>query len=65
MALILWRFRVARGLFGVSVGLAEVLMRAGLFLLFLFFWRSFRLGKGLICRIQLGGLRLTLGRDLC
>ena len=43
---------VARGWFGVSGGLAEVLMRAG----FGFVWGSFRLGKGL--KSRMGGFKV-------
>ena len=39
LALIWWQFRVDRGWFGVSFGLAEILMRAGLG----FVWGSFSL----------------------
>ena len=37
----------------MSVGLAEILMRAGLG----FVWGSFRRGKGLISRMLLGGFQ--------
>ena len=60
MALIWWQFRVDRGWFGVSVGLAEILMRAGLG----FVWGSFSLGKGPICRMRLGGFQVDFGSVL-
>ena len=53
--LIWWLFRVARGWFGVSVGLAEVLLRAGLG----FVWGSFRPSQGLISRMLLGGFKVN------
>ena len=40
--------------------LAEVLMRAGLG----FVWGSCRLGKGLICRMRLGGFKVDFGSVL-
>ena len=58
--LIWWQFRVDRGWFGVSVGLAEELMRAGLG----FVWGSFCLGKGPICRMRLGGFQVDFGSVL-
>ena len=60
MALIWWQFRVDRGWFGVSAGLAEILMRAGLG----FVWGSFSLGKGPICRMRLGGFQVDVGSVL-
>ena len=60
MALIWWQFRVDRGWFGVSVGLAEIFMRAGLG----FVWGSFSLGKGPICRMRLGGFQVDFGSVL-
>ena len=53
MALIWWQFRVARGWLPMSVGLAEVLMRASLG----FAWGLFRLGKLLICGMLFGELK--------
>ena len=58
--LIWWQFRVDRGWFGVSVGLAEILMRAGLG----FVWGSFSLGKGPICRMRLGWFQADFGSVL-
>ena len=60
LALIWWQFRVDRGWFGVSVGLAEIIMRAGLG----FVWGSFSLGKGPICRMLLGGFQVDFGSVL-
>ena len=54
-----WQSTFALGWLGVSVGLAEVLLRAGLG----FVWGSFRLGKGLTRRM-LGGFKLDFGSVL-
>ena len=60
LGLVWWQFRVDRGWFGVSVGLAEILMRAGLG----FVWGSFSLAKGPICRMRLGGFQVDFGSVL-
>ena len=60
MALIWCQFRVDRGWFGVNVGLADILMRAGLG----FVGGSFSLSKGPICRMRLGGFQVDVGSVL-